>query len=254
MTTKLAGIFGKPRVLLPVIHYAGLDAALASVDVAREHGADGVMLINQGIEAEDLPAFAAAVIARHPGLWVGVNVLGDEPADAFARFERARVPVRGVWSDNGGVSLGRRLRLLTVHGPVWTEGFAERMNELRRRVPDLLYFGGVAFKGQAFVRDEDLAPLASEAQRHMDVVTTSGPRTGAAADPARVAALAGPVEPPTAVGLASGVTSKNVHLYPAAAAFLVATGIEQSNGVLDPAKVRATADTIERGAALRTTS
>jgi hypothetical protein len=196
------------------------------------------------------------VYAKMPGKIVKIMAKVGDKVESGERLGDSNYTRGGVLA----TGLNARVAYMPYYGlnsndaVVISEGFAERMNELRRRVPDLLYFGGVAFKGQAFVRDEDLAPLASEAQRHMDVVTTSGPRTGAAADPARVAALADPVEPPTAVGLASSVTSKNVHLYPAAAAFLVATGIEQSNGVLDPAKVRATADTIERGAALRTTS
>jgi hypothetical protein len=246
-STKLADTFRKARVLLPVIHYAGHDEAHGSVDVAVEHGADGVFLIDQGIHAEALPMFADEILARHPELWVGVNLLGYEPANTFAHFDLAGVPIRGVWSDHGGVGFRRLPHIPYARGPVWVENSAKRMDEIRLRNPGLLYFGGAAFKGQAPVHDDDLAPLAREARRHMDVVTTSGPQTGVAAEPHRVAALAGAVEPPVAVGLASGVTPENVHLYPGVHAFLVATHIEADYGVLDPKKVRALADAIERG-------
>ncbi len=245
--TKLAGTFKKPRVLLPVIHYAGLEEAVGSVDAAVANGAAGVMLINQGIEADRLPMFAAGLAERHPGLWIGANLLGYEPEHAFAAFERVGVSLGGVWSDHGGVGF-RRLPHLPpdVRGPVWAEPLARRMDAVRERNPSLLYFGGVAFKGQAPVRTDDLTPLAREAQWHMDVVTTSGPRTGVAADPTRVRELAWGVSPPATVGLASGVSPENVHIYPHAHAFLVASGIESRFGVLDPTRVRALADAIER--------
>ncbi len=246
-TTRLQQVFGKPRVLLPVIHHASREAALASVDVAVTHGADGVWLINQGVEADALPALAAAVAARHPRLWLGVNMLGREPDVVFASlrpFTLAGAEVRGVWADDAGLAFGlpRAPDLLTA------AAFAERAREARAMALGPLYFGGVAFKGQAPVADRDLPRLGSYAQWRMDVVTTSGRATGSAADPARVAALAWKVSPPAAVGLASGVTPENVGDYlPHAHAFLVASGIESAWGVLDPARVRALADAVERG-------
>jgi len=119
------------------------------------------------------------------------------------------------------------------------------MDEARAARPDVLYFGGAAFKGQPEVRDADLPALAAESSLHMDVVTTSGPATGVPAPLGKVRAMAGALRPPARLGLASGVTPENVRDYlPHVHAFLVATHIEASYGVLDPAKVRAMADAI----------
>ena len=73
----------------------------------------------------------------------------------------------------------------------------------------------------------------------MDVITTSGPGTGQAAEPAKIAAIrAGAGDHPMA--LASGVTPENVDDYlPWVDAYLVATGISRDFEHLDPARTRA---------------
>lgn len=104
------------------------------------------------------------------------------------------------------------------------------------RPPNCLYFGGVAFKYQRHV--EDFESACRVATRYMDVVTTSGPGTGHAAEVEKIrrmkAALG--VIP---LAIASGVTPENVADYlPHADCFLVATGISRSFTELDPARVR----------------
>jgi predicted TIM-barrel enzyme len=74
----------------------------------------------------------------------------------------------------------------------------------------------------------------------MDVVCTSGPGTGKAADVSKVVAMREAVGTAGAIALASGVTAENVSIYlPYVDAFLVGTGIEARFGVLDPAKLAA---------------
>jgi predicted TIM-barrel enzyme len=71
----------------------------------------------------------------------------------------------------------------------------------------------------------------------MDVVCTSGPGTGQAADPEKVRLM----HPRNhSLALASGVTAENVRSYlPHVQAFLVGTGIESRFGVIDPQKLAA---------------
>jgi len=101
-----------------------------------------------------------------------------------------------------------------------------------------LYFGGVAFKYQREVAADALGRASVVAMSYMDVVCTSGPGTGKAADVAKVIAMREAIGPDGAIALASGVTAENVAAYlPYVDAFLVGTGIEARFGVLDRAKL-----------------
>lgn len=70
---------------------------------------------------------------------------------------------------------------------------------------DGLYFGGVAFKYQRPVADADLGQAAQKSSKWMDVITTSGPETGTAADITKVQLMReGAVTHP--IALTSGVS------------------------------------------------
>ena len=78
----------------------------------------------------------------------------------------------------------------------------------------------------------------------MEVVCTSGRRTGVAADVPKVRIMREAI-PDVPLALASGVTPENVDGFlPYVEAYLVATGIEERFGVLDPARTKALADKI----------
>jgi phosphoribosylanthranilate isomerase len=210
--------------VLPVIHVDSLEQAERNTGIAREAGADGAFLINHGMADEALLDIQAAVADTHTGWWVGVNCLGMSPEQVFGAVPRK---VNGVWVDNAGIEEAQE------HQP-----YADRVLAVRdSRVADCLYFGGVAFKYQRHV--EDLEAACRVAARYMDVVTTSGPGTGHAAEVEKVRrmkrALGG-----TPLGIASGITPENVGDYlPHADCFLVATGISRSFTELDASRVRA---------------
>lgn len=134
----------------------------------------------------------------------------------------------GLWSDHAGID---------EYAKVQREAglFVEVREQLGWQG---LYFGGVAFKGQPPVADEDMCSVATLAEVLMDVVCTSGPGTGLAAPVAKVKAMRGCLSPDGCLALASRVTEQNVGDYlPFVDAFLVGTGIERSLGVLDASKV-----------------
>ena len=85
---------------------------------------------------------------------------------------------------------------------------------------------------------EDLETAARLAAKYMDVVTTSGPRTGGAAEVEKIARMKAAIGS-YPLALASGITPENVHAYlPHADCFLVATGISRSFSELEPSRVR----------------
>lgn len=227
---RITQVFGTSPVLLAVVHPIGRSEALASIAAAQRGGAHGVFLIDQGMDEADVLSLVLEARARSPELWIGINLLSRRPADALPRaLDACGGRIDGIWSDNAGVDdlAGSRRDadelLATRVARGWTG----------------LYFGGVAFKYQREVAFADLGATAARAASYMDVVCTSGPGTGQAADVAKVRAMRDAMGD-AALALASGVTAENVQSYaPFVSAFLVGTGIEASFGAIDAAKVRA---------------
>jgi predicted TIM-barrel enzyme len=166
---------------------------------------------------------------RYPSLWIGINLLSRTPTEALTVAIATCGGVDGIWSDNAGIDDR------VVHPRA--EAFADARRTAAWRG---LYFGGVAFKYQREIATEHLGRAATVAAPYMDVVCTSGPGTGYAADVEKVRALRSGLLGDHAMALASGVTPGNVRSYlPYVQAFLVGTGIEKQLGVLDPAKIEA---------------
>lgn len=227
---RIEEVFGRTPVLLPVVHPIGRAEALASLRVVHDAGAPGAFLIDQGMGEADVLALVREARARFPKLWLGVNLLGRSPADALVTaLDACDGRIDGIWSDNAGIDERAS-----------AQPRAEELLAVRRaRGWNGLYFGGVAFKYQREVALADLGPSAALAARYMDVVCTSGPGTGRAADVDKVRAMRTGLGD-AALALASGVTAENAGSYvPYVQAFLVGTGIEASFGVIDEARITA---------------
>lgn len=239
--------FPRGSALLPVIHYRSLRQSLEALDVARKSGADGVWLINQFDNTDPVDLLLCVQAARidHADFWIGVNMLGVEVSQVFRRLrseEHAPARVDGVWVDDAGVR--------TTAGDAWLKQVnAWRSGDL---VPptapfDGLYFGGVGFKytPTSGCSLDDLADLAETATHWVDVVTISGKRTGMAPAIARAGVVADACRGLAPVAIASGLSPENMPVFsPFADAFLVASSIETSPGVLDGARIRAMADVL----------
>lgn len=238
--TCIQTTFGKPKVLLPVLHLPhGVEGAMRSVDHCISAGVDGVFLINQGMTAGEVMNLVSHIQRTHPGLWVGANLLRVSPHEVVLDWAPGR-NLGGIWSDDCGVDSA------PYHGDEW-EYSANRWGYAKSQSGwSGLYFGGTAFKTQKTVPWRHLPEVAARASTFVDVITTSGAGTGIAAHPEKVRILRNALgNHPLA--LASGVTPDNVGVYlPNVDAFLVASGIEASFGVLDPIKVRDLAQAIHQ--------
>ena len=197
------------HVVLPVIHATSSEQVLRNVEVAIEAGADGVWLVNHSISHRALMEVHNTVAHTYPKLWVGVNSLG-----ASLPWVNVHPNVQGMWADNA-----------RVYERDEKQPIAELAYRVMRSGWDGIYFGGVAFKGQRRVKPELYGEAARKAMPYMDVVTTSGPGTGQAADVDKVRVMKEAIgDFPLAI--ASGITPDNVGDYlPHADCFLVASGI-----------------------------
>ena len=240
--------FNQARAFLPVIHLPRRgEGALQAIDVATSNGADGVFLINQGLDADGVLALARRLRDTHKGLWVGINLLGEDPAEII-RTAGAWPGFHGLWADDCGVDTDQDLLGEGDPDPSkWDEARDAWLDAREEsRWNGGLYFGGTAFKTQTPITDpKALARVARAAASFVDVVLTSGAATGVAASVEKVRVMREAMKPLDSLGLASGVTPRNVAGYlPYVNVYLVASGIESAFGVLDPVKTRDLAQAI----------
>lgn len=222
--------FAHRHVVLPVIHVVTEEQTVRNAQVARDAGADGVFLIGHGVSQDRVLVVCDTVLDAMPDWWIGLNCLG---LSADRVFQSIAPRVAGVWVDDAGIDEGQ-----------WDQPYADHVGIMRRRhAPASLYFGGVAFKYQRPVHD--LEGVCDAARRHMDVVTTSGPGTGRAAEVTKIQRMREALgDAPLAI--ASGITPENVDQYlPYADCFLVATGISRSDGEFDSRRVLALVERVK---------
>jgi uncharacterized protein len=211
--------FSSGRVVLPVIHVSDYEQAHRNVQISFDSGSDGVFLINHLIPYAHLLDICKQIRNDFPYRWIGINCLDLKSREVFSKIT---TEVDGIWTDNAGIreELDEQVE-------------ADEINDSRINSEfNGLYFGGVAFKYQRYVFDiETVTALAS---KYVDVVTTSGPRTGQPAEISKIKKMK-KVLGDHPLAIASGISKDNVQLYlPYVDCFLVATGISKSFTELDP--------------------
>jgi uncharacterized protein len=219
--------FKNSHTFLAVVHVEDYFQALRNARVAQDNGADGIFLINHDVPSDYLFDCYKKIKKGIPDFWIGLNCL-DLGMTALGVIPQT---TSGLWVDNSGVQDG-------------DTSSAEMFDDGRRESGwQGLYFGGVAFKGQA--RVQHLEEVTLSALPFMDVITTSGKGTGVAAEVSKVQRMKSVMmKHPLAV--ASGITPENVSEYmPHVDCFLVATGVSDSHTELNPLRVRALAERIK---------
>lgn len=221
---------GYVRVFLAVVHVENEEQAERNVEIARHNGAHGVFLINHSIDPFTLLGIYQKVRMRHRGWWIGLNLLNMSPLVAFAAVPS---DVSGLWFDRGGVDL-------TAANPVREAREIVRAHD--RSDWRGVHFGGVAFKYQP--KTGEPSEEARLAKPYMDVITTSGERTGEPPSLDKIIAMRGAIcDKPLAV--ASGITLENAGAYLRHVdCVLVATGVSFNHTELDPDRVRVLSDII----------
>lgn len=233
--------FPHPRVLLVVVHVLNEHQARENAALAFEQGADGVLFIDHDRgtvhSLRNVVSETRRFTKKHRAFeagFLGINVLGTAPHLVLEELARGLglAVVDAVWSDNAGDEAGLDRFRATRRTTAWGG----------------LHLGGVAFKGQPVVNEAELGIAATFAARNgVDIVTTSGPRTGEPPPLDKIVrmrrALAlGLGRPDYPLAVASGIDIDNVDAFlPLVDVFVVASSLETTFGTLDGDKVHALA-------------
>jgi hypothetical protein len=214
------------KKLMVVIHVDNYQQATRNARIAFDAGADGIFLINHRIKARELLRIYYGVrLDQIRQGWIGLNFLDVDPIEALQLLPE---DADALWVDNPGM----------FHSWNPSKRLSDLFNEHREFIgKDFLYFGGVAFKGQH--TGEDPMTEVGMAPRYMDVVTTSGDRTGVPPELSKIQMMKTVLNPhKKPLAIASGITESNVHEFLAYTDyFLVATGVSRSFEELDSDKV-----------------
>lgn len=196
--------------VFPVIHLVDVLQVREQAKICDALGADGIFLIDMGLSEVSTERAIEAVRAVTPDLWLGANWLGVSPQAAASHA--VRYGLQGMWSDYG-VSPRIPPDFNVAGGPVET-------------------FCAAAFKTQGHVTENQYAEVVKKAAAVMDVVTTSGPGTGYAADSRKLKIMREAADEVGArLAVASGVSPSNAaEQLKYVDDVLLATGIEESFG------------------------
>lgn len=230
---------------------AVIDRACQDLDVLAAGGCTAVMVENfhdvpfhpdcvPAVTVASLAVVAAELRRRAPAVQLGINVLRNDAEAALAVAAAAGANFIRINVHTGA--------MVTDQGPL--VGQAHRT--LRRRRELGLDHVGIL----ADVRVKHAAPLATRSLADealdlrlrglADALVVSGTATGAATDPADVAAVRA-VLPDCPLLIGSGVTLDNLDRYTGLAdAVIVGTSLK-TDGRLDPARVRAMVAALGRG-------
>lgn len=231
MQRLLASANGRP-VLLPVIHLYDEEQSLRNAQIAFDCGCHGVFLISHGSNAkrsrEELLISCYKVVRKaFPNAFIGVNVLSMmyHPEKLFDFVMNNFENVDAIWTDQCFAS------------PSGNIDHLQRIADARRKSKfEGIYFGGIAFKYQPeLVPNQDgdetklgsgaatLKKIAKGALPFVDVLITSGTKTGETPNVAKVRALHSVAQP---LAL-SGAGLNLEHFAPVAEIFLSATALQQ---------------------------
>lgn len=209
----------KKQFLVALHAYSKEQLLVEARKMLTPRGAHGLLVVNndlhissEGNYSECLFSLTAFLKQQHPQYLVGINPLDLKTSkairhtyDCFIDYhEEFGNPFDILWTDDGGIiEDDHRVTLDTniQHDLKMIRTFSKN---------NFSYYGGVAFKYQSQPRN--LEAVCKEAARHFSVVVTSGDGTGIAASIEKIKLIKSYIGDKP-LGLASGVTSENLHEY-----------------------------------------
>jgi hypothetical protein len=206
----------------------GINHVVKQSTIAKENGADGVILIPDYEKGQkkmatpyDQLLYIGVLKSKFPDFLIGVNFLKHSSSIAT--------------------------ELHSVPGPDLIQTDRSSVSKLdKEKLPETEFFCGAAFKYSMFekLRGELLKAHCHEVADIADVLTTSGTATGVSADIGKIKEIRSYLPEGKRLGIASGVTIENAKTYleEGVTDFLVATSLldhvdENDFDILNPEKV-----------------
>lgn len=209
--------------IYPVLHTSGNVAGnIEQAHVAFDNDSDGLFLIDHhNTNPQKLLEIYESIRTEFPDRFIGLNLLSCHRVSAsLKKVVENRILPDGLWSDSSD-------------DPDMTKDRAYGKN--------IKIFGGIAFKYTTSYTDdpETAARLANAAPDWIDVITTSGPQTGQPASLEKLKAMHDALPEGKELAVASGVDMDNIEeIRKVVDKILLASSIEQSDGIFDAAKLR----------------
>ncbi len=227
-----------------VVHVNNVPQAFRNVVLALNNGADGVFLINHEVRPAMLVSAYDRVRRDLPEQKVGVNFLGVTISESMRLLHETRNSL-GFWMDDVGYEEARDCNYVEDLPILESTEIPERIRgALTHMDYKGLLFGGVDFKYQRPA--QDLTRVTRTVAQFVDVVTTSGPATGAPPTVEKIQRMREAI-PGGQLAIASGMTPENVESFlDYVDYFLVATGISDSHTELNPDRVKMFADKMRK--------
>lgn len=206
----------------PVLHTSGnLAGNIEQAYAAFDNNVDGLFLIDHhNFDPQKLLKTYESIRAEFPDRFIGLNLLScNRVSTALRKVIESRIPPDGLWSDHSD---------------------DPDMAKDRSYGKSVKIFGGVAFKYTPSYTDnpEIASHLAKIAPDWIDVITTSGPQTGQPASLEKLKAMHDALPEGKELAVASGVDMDNIEeIRKVVDKILLASSIEQSDGVFDESKL-----------------
>lgn len=194
----------KPTII-PVIHIKTIPQVRANITTCLKHGVDKVFLIGT---KNVISSFE--MVKEEFNIWTGINFLHQNNMHSLDSISSLKYPIDALWSDNCDVDFNMERAI--------------EFNENRSKF-GFQYFGGVEFKYQPKPDESNLMKIYDDAQRLVDVITTSGPGTDQAIDVQKLQ-RSRTLSKDHPLAVASGISSDNIKwISKYANYFLVASSI-----------------------------
>jgi len=167
--------------IVPVIHCLSAEQVMYNADVCYSNGIDFVFLIDHNLHSDiDIKEYFYMIKDKYPGMAVGINYLQLDTFDALSEANilkseclKYSYKLDAVWADKS---------YITKNSYIGGGSDLDMAEKILSNNKGYLYFGSVAFKYQKQPHPDELEWVCKTACEYMDVITTSGPSTGKAAD------------------------------------------------------------------------
>jgi phosphoribosylanthranilate isomerase len=219
------------KYFTPVIHVESLEQTKRNVDICIKANTHGFFLISHRLNFSKFYDVILNIRNQYPDSWMGINVLDKHPQFVIGKLP----PIQGYWVDNPEIE----------DDVASNQTNAKYIKEfLVRKQPKCLYFGSVAFKYQN--QPKDLSSFTKLAKNYVDIVTTSGDKTGKSADISKIKTMYDSLDG-FPLAIASGISNQNISQYINYVDwFLVSTNISIDESNLDFDLVKQMSDFIKQ--------